>query len=292
MIPHLEVLGTLVRDLYQGLSQLFYIMLPLAILFSVVFGYLKSGDANYPDVIKRSFVAALLLASFPEVSNIILDICDGIALKIDNMSGLETFMRMAQEKSHSYATAKNVLLLKFDDLFMAVLSFGSFIILYFARYITVALYYFYWVLLSICAPLMILCYIFPRTAGITANLYRGLIEVACWKIIWSVMSAMLASISFGDIYKTDGSYLTLIIMNFVIAIAMLLTPMIMRSLIGEGVQATAQTIGTTAAVAMAGLPAKMMAVKQVTRQELSYMKSYAGQKLQNIQNKFNGPKGS
>jgi hypothetical protein len=176
VIPHLEVLGTLVRDLYQGLSQLFYVMLPIAILFSVVFGYLKSGDANYPDVIKRSFVAALLLASFPEVSNIILDICDGIALKIDNMSGLETFMRMAQEKSHSYATAKNVLLLKFDDLFMAVLSFGSFIILYFARYITVALYYFYWVLLSICAPLMILCYIFPRTAGITANLYRGLIE--------------------------------------------------------------------------------------------------------------------
>ena len=292
MIPHLEVLGTLVRDLYQGLSQLFYVMLPLAILFSVVFGYLKSGDANCPDVIKRSFVAALLLASFPEVSNIILDICDGIALKIDNMSGLETFMRMAQEKSHSYATAKNVLLLKFDDLFMAVLSFGSFIILYFARYITVALYYFYWVLLSICAPLMILCYIFPRTAGITANLYRGLIEVACWKIIWAVMSAMLASISFGDIYKTDGSYLTLIIMNFVIAIAMLLTPMIMRSLIGEGVQATAQTIGTTAAVATAGLPAKMMTVKQVTRQELSYMKSYAGQKLQNIQNKFNGPKGS
>ncbi len=43
MIPHLEVLGTLVRDLYQGLSQLFYVMLPLAILFSVVFGYLKSG---------------------------------------------------------------------------------------------------------------------------------------------------------------------------------------------------------------------------------------------------------
>jgi hypothetical protein len=205
VIPHLEVLGTLVRDLYQGLSQLFYVMLPLAILFSVVFGYLKSGDANYPDVIKRSFVAALLLASFPEASNIILDICDGIALKIDNMSGLETFMRMAQEKSHSYATAKNVLLLKFDDLFMAVLSFGSFIILYFARYITVALYYFYWVLLSVCAPLMILCYIFPRTAGITANLYRGLIEVACWKIIWAVMSAMLASISFGDIYKTDGS---------------------------------------------------------------------------------------
>lgn len=292
MIPNLEVLGTLVRDLYQGLSQLFYLMLPLTILFSIVFGYLKSGDANYPDVIKRSFVAALLLASFPEVSNLILDICDGIALKIDNMSGLETFMRMAQEKSQSYAMAKNVLLLKFDDLFMAVLSFGSFILLYIARYITIALYYFYWVLLSICAPLMILCYIFPRTAGITANLYRGLIEVACWKIIWAVMSAMLTSISFGNIYQTEGSYLTLIVMNFVIAIAMLFTPMIMRSIIGEGVQATAQTIGTTAALAAVTFPAKLASVHQVSREVLSNTRAYAGHKIQSIQNKINRPRGS
>jgi hypothetical protein len=292
VIPNLEVLGSLVGDLYQGLSQLFYLMLPLTILFSIVLGYLKSGDVNFPDVLKRSFVASLLLASFPEVSKLILDVCDGIALKIDNMSGLETFMRMAEEKSKSYSVAKNVLLLKFDDLFMAVLSFGSFILLYLARYITIALYYFYWVLLSICAPLMILCYIFPRTAGITANLYRGLIEVACWKIIWAVMSAMLTSISFGNIYQTEGSYLTLIIMNFVIAIAMLFTPMIMRSLIGEGIQATAQTIGTTAALAMVALPAKMATVHQVSREVLSNSRAYAGHKMQSIQNKINRPRGS
>ncbi|OYZ24198.1 MAG: hypothetical protein B7Y39_01885 [Bdellovibrio sp. 28-41-41] len=292
MIPNLEVLGTLVRDLYQGLSQLFYLMMPIAILFSIVFGYLKSGDANYPDVIKRSFVAALLLASFPEVSNLILDVCDGIALKIDNMSGLETFMRMAQEKSQSYAVAKNVLLLKFDDLFMAILSFGSFVLLLIARYITIALYYFYWVLLSVCAPLMIICYIFPRTAGITANLYRGLIEVACWKILWAIMSAMLTSLSFGNIYKTEGSYLTLIVMNFVIAVALLFTPMLMRSLIGEGVQATAQTIGTTAALAAVALPGKIATIHQVSREALSHTRAYAGQKIQSIQNNFKRPNGS
>lgn len=292
MIPNLEVLGSLVRDLYQGLSQLFYVMLPLTILFSVVLGYLKSGDANYPDIIKRSFVAALLLASFPEVSNVILDICDGIAAKIDNMSGLETFMRMAQEKSQSYATAKNVLLLKFDDLFMAILSFGSFLLLLIARYITIALYYFYWVLLSVCAPLMILCYVFPKTANITANLYKGLIEVACWKILWAIMSAMLTSLSFGNIYQTQGSYLTLIVMNFVIAIALLFTPMLMRSLVGEGVHATAQTIGTTAVLAAAALPGKIATIQQVSREVLSNSRAFASQKIQTIQNKINRPSGS
>ncbi|MBN8542388.1 MAG: hypothetical protein J0L82_18500 [Deltaproteobacteria bacterium] len=291
MIPNLEVLGSLVRDLHQSLSQLFYIMLPVAILFSVVFGFLKSGDANYPDVIKRSFVAALLLASFPEVSNVILDICDGIAGKIDNMSGLDTFMRMAQEKSLSYATSTTSLLLKFDDLFMAVLSFGSFVLLYVARYVTIALYYFYWVLLSVCAPLMILCYIFPRTAGITANLYRALIEVACWKILWAVMSAMLTSLTFGSLYRTEGGYLTLIVMNFIIALALLCTPMLMRSLIGEGVQATAHKIGGTAAMAAVMFPAKTAVVHQMSREFLSTTRGYAAHKFQSFTNKVSRPKG-
>lgn len=289
MIPNLEVLGSLVKDLFNSLNQMFYLALPVAILFSVVVSYLKSGDVDYVDILKRSFVAALLLASFPEVSNLILDLCDGLALKIDNMSGLETFMRMADEKSKSYAGAKNVLILKFDDLFMAVLSFLSFIVLYFARFVTVALYYYYWVLLSICSPLMILCYVFPRTAGITTNLYRGLIEVGLWKVLWAIQSAMLAAISFGNIYKTDGSYLTLIVLNFVIAIAMLFTPYIVKSLIGAGVESTAQTIGVSAVAAMAALPMRAVKVQNITREFLSDTKSYASHKMQSMQRKINRP---
>lgn len=246
MMPSLEVLGTLIRDLYQGLSQLFYLMFPVAILFSVIFSYLKSGEPNYPDLFKRAFVAALLLACFPEVSNFILDVCDGIASKIDDMSGLEAFMKIAQEKSLGYAAAQKLLLLKFDGFFMAILSFASFALLYIAKYLTVILYYFYWGLLSIAAPLMILCYIFPATSNITTNLYKSLIEVASWKIVWAILSAMLKSVSFGFIYENEQSYLPLVAMNFIIAIALLFTPKILRSLVGEGVQSTASSIGRTA----------------------------------------------
>ncbi|PZP42905.1 MAG: Na(+)/H(+) antiporter NhaA, partial [Pseudopedobacter saltans] len=79
-----------------------------ATMAGVIFGFLKSGEPNYPDILKRSFVAALLIVSFPEVSNFILDVCDGIASKIDDMSGLEAFMKIAQEKSLGYAAAKKV----------------------------------------------------------------------------------------------------------------------------------------------------------------------------------------
>jgi hypothetical protein len=284
MMPGLEVLGSLVRDTHEAMSSLFYLLMPVAILWFVLVGYLKSGDANFPEVIKRSFVAALLLVSFPEVSNLILNICDGIALKIDNMSGLETVMRMAGEKLDSYTFSKNVLLLQFDDLFVAVLSFLSFMVLYVARYITVALYYFYWVLLSILSPLMILCYIFPSTAGITKNLYRGLIEVACWKILWAVMSAMLTALSFGDIYRTEGSYLTLIVLNFVIAIGLLSTPLLMKSLIGDGIQGTATMLGSAAAGAMLAAPVKIATAKVTAFQVVKDSHTYARATLKSFRN--------
>lgn len=287
MMPGLEVLGSLVRDAHEGMSSLFYLLMPVAILWFVVVGYLKSGDANFPEVIKRSFVAALLLISFPEVSNVILDICDGIASKIDDMSGLETVMRMAGEKLDSYTFSKNVLLLQFDDLFVAVLSFLSFMVLYIARYITVALYYFYWVLLSILSPLLILCYIFPSTAGITRNLYRGLIEVACWKILWAVMSAMLTALSFGNIYKTEGSYLTLIVLNFVIAIGLLSTPLLMKSLIGDGMQGTATMLGSAAAGTMLTAPVKIAAAKVTAFQVVKDSHMYASAKLNSFRNNLN-----
>src|ERR1700677_5111956 len=107
MIPNLDVLGSLVRDIHGTLIGVFYLALPAAIVFSVIVGYLQTGSPNYVDILRRALVAALLLASFPEVSNVILDLCDGLASKIDNLSGLDTFMRMAQEKSQSYSMAKS-----------------------------------------------------------------------------------------------------------------------------------------------------------------------------------------
>lgn len=267
-MPNFEVLGTLVRDLHQGLSHLFYIMLPVAILISIVIGYFRFGDLNQSDIIKRAFVAALLLAAFPETSNLILDICDGIALKIDDMSGLETFLKMAQQKVTSFSFAKNVLLLKFDDLIIAALSFISFVLLYFARFLTIALYYFYWTLLSILSPLLILAYVFPGTANITKGLYQGLIEVASWKILWAVMSAMLKSLAFGEAYAAQGDYLTLIVMNFIIAAAMLGTPSIVRSLVGGGVHSTAKALGASAISVAAAIPAKMTSARNLYNHSL------------------------
>lgn len=278
MMPNMDVLGSLIRDLHHMLANLFYVALPVAILLSVCISFVKGGTPDYMDIVRRALIATLLLVSFPEVSGWILDICDGLAGKIDSMAGLDAFMKMAEEKSRGYAGAQSVLLLKFNDLFIAVLSFASYVILYIARYLTIALYYFFWVMLSVLSPILILCYVFPSTAGITKGLYRGLIEVACWKIIWAVQSAMLAALSVGNIYKTEGSYITLTVLNFVIAIGLLCTPMLVKSIVGEGLQSAASTMGTAAAAAMIAIPTRAIKVSTTSREVLSNSFKYFSSK--------------
>lgn len=283
MIPNFDVLGEMIRNIHTSLSHLFFIAMPVGILLSVSIGYVQSGAPDYVDILRRALVASLLIVSFPEVSNLILSICDGIALKIDNQSGFDTFLRLAEEKSKSYSGAKSALLLKFDDLIIALLSYISFVILYIARYLTIALYYFFWVLLSALSPILIFFYLFPSTSGITKNLYKGLIEVASWKIVWSIQSAMLVSLSVGNIYKIEGNYLTLIVLNFVIALGMIFTPSIVKSISGEGVHSMAQHLGASAISAAVGIPARAQVLKFKVQSVAQSAASNMTQKYQNFQ---------
>ncbi len=268
MTPNFEVFGSLVRDLNGIFSHYYFLALPLGMLFSVVIAQLQSGSPNYPDILKRSLVATILLISFPEISNLIIDVCDGIAQKIDTASGMDTFLRMVQEKSKLYSEAKSPLLLKFDDLIIAVLNYASYFLVYIARYVTIALYYFFWVLLSVLSPLLIFCYLFPSLAHMTRNLYVGLVQVASWKIMWAIQSAMLTTLALGNIYRTEGHYVTVIALNFVVALGLLFIPMLVNQLFTQGMHGAAQTLGVAAAMAIFKLPMRLKSVTSVVNSKM------------------------
>lgn len=288
-MPNFEVLGSLVVNLHQEFVRIYYLVLPVFFALALVIGWAKNpaGGVEFMDTVKRAVIATLLLVAFQDISQGILFIADGIAEKIDNMSGLNSIMQMAAEKSQSYSHSKISIILQFNDFIIALLSFVSYLVLYFARYITVAMYYFFWIFLSISAPLLLLFNMFPSTSNITANLFRSMCEVASWKICWAILSAMLTALSFGDIYRTDGSYITLIVMNFVIAVAMLATPMMVRSLAGSGVAAMAPALGAAAVATMAAAPAALSTTFIKGRQELNLMSGFAGQKITALKNHFN-----
>lgn len=288
-MPNFDVLGSLVVNLHQEFVRIYYLVLPIFFALSLLIAWARNpaGGVDFMDTLKRAVIATLLLVAFQDISHGILSIADGIAERIDNMSGLNSIMQMAAEKSQSYSHSSISIVLQFDDLVIALLTLVSYLVLYFARYITVAMYYFFWIFLSISSPLLLLFNLFPATSKITGNLFRSMCEVASWKICWAILSAMLTALSFGNIYRTDGSYITLIVMNFVIAIAMLATPMMVHSLAGSGIASMAPAIGAAAVATMAAAPlhAKTFLVKG--RQELNLLSGFASQKVTTLKNQFN-----
>ncbi len=263
-MPNFDLLGTLMRDLHQEFVRMYYLMLPVFFALSVVMTWFKSpqGSPDFIDIIKRAVISTLLLVAFPDISKAIIFIADGIAERIDHLNSLDAIIRMAQEKSQNYSFSPTSILLQFNDLLIATLSFLSYLVLYVARYLTIAMYHFFWIFFMISAPLLLLFNMFASTAQITQNLFKGMIEVACWKIVWAILGAMLAALSFGDAYRAEGAYLTLIVMNFVIAIAMLMTPMMVRSLVGSGLQSMSSNIGATSVAAMAAGPARLVKARK------------------------------
>ena len=264
-------LGSVAYKLHMEMQNLYYELLPIFFMVSLVIVWIQNptGGPDFIDKVKRAFVATLLLAGFSEITDIMLFLTNGIADKIDNMSGLDAFMQMAAEKANSYPRSSFSLVLAFDDLIMAVLSYCSYAILYFARYIMVAVYHFSWVFLSIMAPILLLFHLF--SSQITVNLFRSMLEVACWKVVWSVLSVMIKALPFGTWYAMDGNYLTICVMNFVIAICMLGTPLVVHSLLSGSFTAMAGGLTGATAALMIATPAKALALKKMLGTEAGYL---------------------
>lgn len=284
-MPDFGLMGSLMRDLHQEFVRVYYLMLPVFFCLSVAVTWVRSphGSVEFLDVLKRAVISTVLLAAFPEISRAIIFIADGIAEKVDHLNGLDTFLRMAQEKARSFTFAKNTLLLQFPDLVIALLAFVSYLILYVARYLTIAMYHFFWIFYMVSAPLLLLFNLFPSTSQVAGNLFRGMVEVASWKIVWAILGAMLAALSFGDAYQAEGNYLTLMVMNFVIAISMLMTPTIVRSLVGGGMQALAPRIASDAAAAAVAVPAKAALVYGKGKMVAGGARSFVSGRIANIQ---------
>ncbi len=280
-MPSFELLGSLMRDLHHEFVRIYYLMLPVFFSLSVAITWFRSpqGSPEFVGILKKAIISTFLLVAFPEISQAIIFISDGIAEKIDSMNSIDTIIKMAGQKTQNYSFSPTSILLQFNDLIIATLAFLSYLILYVARYLTVAMYHFFWLFFMVTAPLLLLFNLFHGTEQVVSNLFKGMIEVASWKIIWAILGSMLSALSFGNAYKAEGSYVTLMVMNFMIAISMLMTPMIVRSIVGSGFHAMSSTIGAASVAAMAATPTRAAMMTTKTRFAINSGQNFMRQKL-------------
>ena len=235
-IEDYEKLLPVANEIYRKTSSLSWELLLPLFLLSIVFSY--TADLGLTGAVlvrlKRLVLVALLLVTFPTVAQFAQSFGVEVAKSIDNMTGIDFILQAAAKRAEGYSVSLQGLLNLGSDLILAALVMVSFLVLVVARYFLLAFQHFYWLMLLALGPFLILGALFDSATGITKGLYKNLIQVSCWPIIWAILSAFFRALPFQATYSNAGEYVTVITLNLIVAVALLFSPFLVSQLC-EGV---------------------------------------------------------
>lgn len=255
-------LATEARTLHQVFSSVFYVMVLTVLSVALILEYFKlplGGTPQFVTLIGRVFIAAILFVATPEMMNMLASFTDAITSEL----GAFTNYKLVLERMSDKVGSLTLSWVSIKDSILVIISFLTFFILYLVVYFADAMFMFVWMLLYIMSPILIALYVLPVTAGATAKLYRSLIEVCVWKILFCVFSALLWSFAVSDINKPEAEidFLTAIILNLMLAYSVAMTPKITASFLGAGISEVASSFGgllqNAAALTPTGIAGKL-----------------------------------
>ncbi|MCM0604497.1 MAG: hypothetical protein KA715_00230 [Xanthomonadaceae bacterium] len=243
------------REIHAFFESIFYAVTLTLLLTGVLVEYFKfplGGTPSFGTLVGRVLVAAILLNAYPEISNLIADISDAISKHLGDFNQVKMVLSKMGDKlktlTWSWVSLKDTVIL--------LLSFISFFILYFSVFIAEAFITYAWTLLYVFSPILIACFALPVTAGATKALFRSLIEISMWKIVWSVLATLLWSSALSQINNPQYqiNFVSAVAFNLILAASLLLTPHVVHALAGAGVTGLANTLGGVAVGSLAISP--------------------------------------
>lgn len=250
MIADMAWLSDQAKIVHGYFQSFFFILITVLMLTGIVCEYFKLpfGAPAFGQLVGRAFIAIILLVAYPEITNVIADVADAIASHLGDLNAFNLVTAKMATKLHDLSWSW----VSFKDSVMMIISFLTFFLLYFSVHIANAFYIYAWALLYVFSPILIALYVLPVTARATSALFRSLIEVACWKIVWAVIATLLWSSALGKIDQggIQVSFLTAICFNIILAGSLLVTPFIVKALAGAGIATVTRDIS---AVAIGGL---------------------------------------
>ena len=279
-IEEYDKLLPVARHIYEQTSALSWEMLLPLFLVSVAMSY--TSDLGVTGAIlvrlKRLVLAALLLVAFPMIAEFCQILGTEIAKSIDNMNGIDMVLEAASKRAESYSFDLQGLLNMGSDIIMGALVLVSFVILVVARFLLLAFQHFYWFLLIALGPFLILGSLFEASAGITKGLFKNMLQISAWPIVWSILSAFLKVLPFASAYDGVGGFVTIITLNLIIAIALLFSPFIVSQLC-EGVNlSVGNTLRQGVMTAVMMTNPKGMAIQTASKARAAGQKAYQAAK--------------
>jgi hypothetical protein len=200
----------------------------------------------------------LLLYSFEECMNIIAMISDGVTDKIGGLVQLKDLLKSLGE---NYAKAETNWL-RVREAILYLISFLSYIVAYLGVFVAEVLIHLVWSILYVVSPIMILMYVSEKTSFVTSSLYKGLINVVTWKILWSILGILLLKMATAPESASTDNLIASILLNLCIGLCMLFVPVAAKSLITDGLGSAASAMAAAPTWAAFGA-AKLYAAKAV-----------------------------
>jgi hypothetical protein len=239
-------LSSQAQTLHNVFGNLFYLFMTVLLLIGVILEYFKfaiGGTPQFSVLVGRCFIAALLLVALPEVMDLLAKFTDSVVKDLGAFNVMHDVLQALGLKCKSLTWSWVGL----KDLVMVAISALSFFALYVTVYVGDAIFVYSWILLYVMSPVLIALYVLPATAGATSALFKSLIHVCAWKILWCVLCSLMWSFALSDINKPDSSvnFLTAILVNLMLAISVLMVPKVTSGFLSGGISGVADGIGNT-----------------------------------------------
>ncbi|MBX3033548.1 MAG: hypothetical protein KF865_06445 [Bdellovibrionaceae bacterium] len=234
---------------------MYWVLLVPFVVFLFALEVIRDDNPNLRDLFRRIVFSVLLLLTFDWTLQTIAVVGDAVTEKI---SGLQKLSEVLQNLGPNYSGKDSWFNVR--ETILYVFSVAAYLIAYLGFFVATALTHFVWTILYVAAPLMILMYVSRHTERVTMSLYKGLVQVVIWKILWSILGVLLLKLAMQPEVTGLEDYIMSIVVNLCIGFSMLFIPIATRSLVSDGMSSVASSLAAVPTIA-AGGAVKMAAAK-------------------------------
>lgn len=266
------------REIRAEMIHVYWLLIVPLLVFCSILILVKGGEESGAGakLIKRTIISILLLLTFDDCMNAIAQLADGVAEKINGLAQLKAVLAETGRVIEAQETGW----LEFRQWVIFFINFFAYCVAYLGFFLSEAIVHFVWAILFICSPLMILMFVYEKTAYVTHNLYKGLVNVASWKVLWSILAVLLLKLMTTPQTGGADNFLTTAIINLCVGISMLFVPFATKSLLNDGMVGMASmATGLTAGLVSKMTYGKVMELgKQSVKAPMNYLKTKMGQR--------------
>lgn len=269
------------QQLRGELLEVYWILLVPFVVFLVVLEVVKGDGANLKELLRRLIMSVILVMTFDWAIEAIATLGDAVTSRIDGLNKLSEVLAHLGPGNLSSGS-----MFSLRETVIYVFSLAAYIVAYVGFFTATALTHFVWTLLYVCSPLMILAYLSAKTEHVTMSLYKGLVQVVLWKILYSILGVLLLKLAMQAQENSAATglddYLLALIVNLCIGVSMLFIPLATKSLINDGLNSLASSLALAPAIAAAGT-VKLAAARMASKVAggAKDLASFAGKPLTN-----------